>query len=160
MKILNSTFEVALRLLAILSTCKRKMSVERLAAYSYFALYLSDLVEEEASLHPEIPYRSSSYIKSKEVILPAIELLMSKGLVSCTFNRMSINFFITELGVALYDQMEGSYKLNLEANIHKAHELMKKKTDKALNTLIYKRMAEWGSEFSYESVFKGWKYEE
>ena len=41
-KILNSTFEVALRLLAIMVTCKKAMTIERLSVYSYFALYLSD----------------------------------------------------------------------------------------------------------------------
>lgn len=160
MKILNSTFEIALRVLAILSTCKSKMSVERLSAYSYFALYLSDLNKDETSLHPEIPYRNSSYINGKDVVLSAIELLMSKGVVSCDFSKRSIKFSVTELGAAVYERIEGSYKMSLETNILKAHEMMKKKTDKTLNALIYRRMAEWGSEFSYESVLKGLEYEE
>ena len=33
-KILNGNFEVALRLLAILTTCKRAMTVERLSVYA------------------------------------------------------------------------------------------------------------------------------
>lgn len=157
---MNSTFEISLRLLAILATCLKSMTVERLAAYSYFCLYLSDLDKRETSLHPEIPFRNSCFINSKEVILPAIDLLMSKGLVACDYSSHSIRFSASDLGVALYSQIQGTYKTSLEASIQKAHELMKRKSDSSLNALIYGRMADWGSEFSYESVFKEIEYEE
>ena len=42
----------------------------------------------------------------------------------------------------------------------KAHELMRRKSDSSLNSLVYAKMAEWGSEFSYESVFNEIAYEE
>ncbi len=158
-KILNSTFEVALRLLAIMVTCKKAMTIERLSVYSYFALYLSDLSQDEESLHPEIPYRNTSYINSREVVLSAMEMLLSKGLATCDYSNSSMKFSATELGQALYDQIGGEYKEKLVANILKAHELMKRKSDRALNDLVYGKMAEWGSEFSYESVFKEMEYE-
>lgn len=159
-KILNGTFEVALRLLAIMTTCKKAMTVERLTAYSYFALYLSDLDKEESSLHPEIPYRNSGYINSREVILPAIDMLLSKGVASCDYSSHSVTFAATELGIALYRQIQGTYKAKLEESIRKAHELMKRKSDKNLNDFIYGRLAEWGSEFGYESVLKELEYDE
>lgn len=159
-KILNSTFEVALRLLAIMATCKKAMTVERLAAYSYFAIYISDLDDTQASLHPEIPYRNSSYINSEGVILSALDWMLSKGVISCDFSNRSIKYSATELGIVLYEQIHGRYKAYLEKNILKAHELMKGRSDNALNNLIYGKMAEWGSEFNYESVFRGFEYEE
>lgn len=42
-KLLNGTVDVALRLLAVLSTCKIHMSEDRLAIYSYFAIHFSDM---------------------------------------------------------------------------------------------------------------------
>lgn len=159
-KILNGTFEVALRLLAIMTTCKKAMTVERLAIYSYFALYLSDLSKDEESLHPEIPYRNSSYINSRDVILPALDLLLSKGVVKCDFSNRAIRFSATELGTALYEQIECDYKHKLVESIIKAHELMGRKSDSSLNSLVYGKMAEWGSEFSYESVLNEIAYEE
>ena len=158
-KLLNGTFEVALRLLAILTTCKTPMTIERLAAYSYFALYLSDLDRDENSLHPEIPYRNSNYINGRDVILPAIDLLMSKGVVVSDFSDAAVKFCSTELGNALYDQILGAYKKSLEESILKAHDRMKQLTDESLNRLIYGKMADWGSEFSYESIFKEIDYE-
>ena len=141
-------------------TCKKAMTVERLSIYSYFAVYLSDLDKDESSLHPEIPYRNSSLINSKDVILPALDLLLSKGVVSCEFSRQSVKFATTELGDLFYRQLDGEYKEQLESCIIKAHNLMKTKSDKTLNHLVYGKMASWGSEFSYESVFKAIEYDE
>ncbi len=159
-KILNSTFEVALRLLAIMITCKKSKSVERLAIYSYFALYLSDLDNKEKSLHPEIPYRNEGYINSRDAIMEAIDMLLSKGLTECDFSNRSVKFSVTELGAALYAQIGGTYKEQLVECIKRAHKQLGRKSDTALNSLIYGNMADWGSEFTYESVLNGIGYEE
>lgn len=159
-KILNSTFEVALRILAIMVTCKKAMTIERLSIYSYFALYLSDLDHEEESLHPEIPHRNSSYINSRDVMLSAMEMLLARGVATSVFSNSSIRFSTTDLGIALFSQIGGEYKEKLVTCIMRAHKLMEKKSDKKLNSLVYDKMAEWGSEFSYESVLKEFEYEE
>ncbi len=159
-KILNGTLEVALRLLAILTTCKTAMTVERLSIYSYFALYLSDYKSEGKSIHPEIPYRNSSFINSNDVIMQALEMLLTKGLAECDMTAASLKFKATELGEALYRQIEGEYKETLVGNIKETHRLMKGKSDRYLNNYIYSNLAKWGSEFEYESVLKGIGYEE
>jgi len=97
---------------------------------------------------------------SRDVILPALDMLLSKGVVKCDFSNRSVRFSATELGTALYKQIEGDYKHKLVESIMKAHELMGRKSDSSLNTLVYGKMAEWGSEFSYESVFNEIAYEE
>ena len=159
-KILNGNFEVALRLLAILTTCKTAMTVERLSVYSYFTLYLSDYKSDEDSMHPEIPYRNSSFINSNDVIMQALEMLLMRGLVECDVTNASLKFKSTELGEALYGQIYGDYKKKLVTSIKDAHQLMKGKSDRYLNNYIYSNLAKWGSEFEYESVLKEIGYEE
>ena len=159
-KILNGNLEVALRLLAILTTCKTAMTVERLSVYSYFTLYLSDYKSDEDSIHPAIPYRNSSYINSNDVIMQALEMLLSRGLVECDVTKASLKLRSTELGITLYGQIEGGYKEKLVTSIEEAHRLMKGKSDRYLNNYIYSNLAKWGSEFEYESVLKEIGYEE
>lgn len=159
-KILNGTFEVALRLLAILSTCRISMTVERIAIYSYFCIYLTDYDENEKSLHPKIPFRNASFINSKEVIHNAIELLLSKGLIETDLSETLFKISASELGSALYAQIDGTYKDRLVNNIIRAHSLFGKKTDKMLYDFVYNNMSKWGSEFSYESVIKEIGYAE
>ncbi len=159
-KVLNGTFEVALRILAILTTCKRAMTVERMTIYSYFTLYLSDYQSEEISLHPAIPNRNASYMNSKDVIMSALEMLLKKGLIESDVKATSLKFQATELGALLYGQMDGAYKDKLVASIKRASTLMKGKTDRDLNDYVYNNMAKWGSEFEYESVLKDMGYAE
>ena len=159
-KILNGTFEIALRVLAILSTCRKAMTVERISIYSYFALYLSDYSHDENSIHPEIPYRNSSFINSKDVMMKALEMLLNKGLAECDINSSSLKFKPTNLGLTVYEQIDGAYKTKLVESIKKAHELMKGKTDRSLNDYVYDNMEKWGSEFEYESVLKELGYAE
>ncbi len=159
-KILNGTFEVALRLLAILATCKTAMTIERLSIYSYFALYLSDYQQNESSVHPEIPYRNSSFINGNDVNMNALNLLLTKGLVECDVKSTSLKFKTTDMGSALYEQIDGAYKEKLVESIKKAHKMMKGKSDRYLNDYIYTNLAKWGSEFEYESVLSEIGYEE
>ena len=159
-KILNGTFEVALRLLAIMTTCKAAMTVERLSIYSYFALYLSDYNLQEKSIHPEIPYRNSAFINSNDAIMQALELLLTKGLIECDMTVASLKFKVTETGSALYGQLDGIYKEKLVCSIKKTHALMKGKSDRFLNDYIYIHIEQWGSEYEYESVLKEIAYEE
>ena len=63
MKILNSTFEMALRFLAIMSVCEYSFSEQRLRAYSYFAIHLSDLDKTKISTHPDLPFRFNNNIE-------------------------------------------------------------------------------------------------
>ncbi len=159
-KVLNGTFEVALRILAILTTCKRAMTVERMTIYSYFTLYLSDYRSEETNIHPAIPNRNASYLNSKNVIMAALEMLLKKGLIESDVKTTALRFQATELGTLLYGQMDGVYKKKLVESIKRAHTLMKGKTDRSLNNYVYNNMAKWGSEFEYESVLKELGYAE
>ena len=159
-KVLNGTFEVGLRLLAILTTCKKAMTVERMTIYSYFTLYLSDYHSEETNIHPAIPNRNASYLNSKDVIMAALEMLLKKGLIESNVKSMSLKFQATELGNLLYRQMDGAYKDKLVESIKRTHSLMKGKTDRSLNDYVYNNMAQWGSEFEYESVLKEMGYAE
>lgn len=158
-KLLNSTFEVALRILAILTTCKVAMTEDRLAIYSYFSLHLSDIRPSEESVHPDLPYRYSGFIKSKEIILPAIELLLSKGLVSCDFTSRHFKYIATEMGIVFYSQIDGEYKNVLIKSIGKVHYSLKLMSDSSLNLLVSKNLINWGSEFKYESIINDYNYE-
>ena len=158
-KLLNGTVDVALRLLAIMSTCRTKMSEDRISIYSYFAIHFSDLRSNETSAHPDIPFRNSGYMKSKEVIPDAINILMSRGLVDCDFSNKEITYYATETGCALYEQVEGEYKKLLVENIIKVHHSLQSMSDMQLSNIVSQNLQNWGSEFKYESILKDEVYE-
>lgn len=151
-KILNGTLDVALRILAVLTTCKCKMSEDRLAIYSYFAMHISDMNNKEKSLHPDIPYRFSGYTKSREVIPSAINLLIEKGLLDCDFTDKEIMYKSSDMGDALYNQIDGRYKEILVSTILKVNTVLRNKTDNQLNNIVNCGLPNWGSEFINESI--------
>lgn len=136
------------------------MTVERMAIYSYFAIYLSDFIKEESCIHPKIPNRNASYINCKDAIMQALDLLLTKGLVECEVKSSSLKFRSTLLGDSFYDEIGGVYKEKLISSINKVHKLMKCKSDRYLNNYVYNNMVKWGSEFEYESLLKEIGYAE
>ncbi len=158
-KYLNGTIDVALRLLAIMSTCKCNMSEDRIAIYSYFAIHISDLRKSEKSAHPDIPYRYSGYLKSMEVIPSALNFLILRGLVNCDFSNNAITYFATEMGCALYEHIDGEYKKKLIKNINKVHCSLRSKNDLELKNMVSQNLHSWGSEFKYESILNDIIYE-
>lgn len=158
-KLLNGTVDVALRLLAIMSACRIKLSEDRMAIYSYFTIHFSDLRTNETSAHPDIPFRNCGYLKSKEVIPDAINILISRGLVDCDFSNKEITYYATETGCALYEQVEGEYKKLLVENIKKVHNSLKSMSDMQLSNIVSQNLQNWGSEFKYESILKDDVYE-
>lgn len=158
-KFLNGTLDVALRILAIMSTCKYNMSEDRIAIYSYFTIHLSDLQSSETSVHPDIPFRYSGYIKSKEVIPAALNFLISRGLVNCDYSNQKITYTATEMGCALYEQIDGDYKNILIKNINKVHSYLRSMSDLSLDNIITQKLHTWGSEFQHESILNDMVYE-
>lgn len=159
LKLLNGTLDVALRLLAIMSTCKTSMTEDRLAIYSYFVIHLSDLQNNEESAHPDIPFRNNAYMKSREVIQSALNILISRGLVDCTISSTEIEYYATDMGHALYENVGGEYKKLLINNITKVHHSLKRIDDVQLLNIVAKHLHAWGSEFKYESILNDVVYE-
>jgi hypothetical protein len=159
-KNLNGTFEMALRLLAILTTCHKSFTVERIAIYSYFCIYLTDYNSKENSVHPAIPFRNSNYINNKQVINNAIEMLLSKGLIEPAFTNSGLMIQSSKMGDALYGRIESAYKDELVRSINRTHQLLSQKTDEMLKDIVYSNISKWGSEFINESILREFYNEE
>lgn len=151
-KLLNGTVDVALRLLAILATCKVAMTVDRLSVYSYFALHLSDLVKVEVSVHPNIPYRYGTYINGKDIMPAVIDFLLSRRLIDSDFSTGDFRYKISKMGSALYNQIDGKYKQDLVDSIQKVNNKLEGLSDIQIEQLVSENISIWGSEFEYESV--------
>lgn len=159
-KILNSTFEISLRFLAILFQCNYPLSEFRLRAYSYLCIHLSDIKDTSESLHPALPYRSILFLSTQEIINPALHILLTKELISCCYKNNGIIYEITTLGRYYIDAIHGTYKEKLIKAIKDVDDIFKSMDDEDLKKRISNRIDDWGSEFSNENLLKAEEYVE
>lgn len=158
-KIINSTFELALRFLAIMEVCDYPLSEYRLRAYSYLCIHLSDISESLHDIHPALPYRSSLFIATQEILHPALHLLIMKGLVECIFDDLGIRYTITQLGSKYMYMICGNYKQELFKAIREVDCIFHNENDDFLRSEIEFKISNWGTEFGYESLLINDEYE-
>ena len=159
-KVLNSTFEIALRFLAIMTTCNIPFSEERLRAYSYLSIHISDIDDSKASTHPDLPYRFNHYLASQDIIHPAIHLLLSKGLIECCNTSEGVHFTTNDLGRNCFRLISGNYKVHLSEAIKEVDSILHNKNDKEVLSVIVPNIELWGSEFEDEYRLNAIDYEE
>lgn len=159
-RILNSTFEIALRFLSIMATCSMPFSEERLRAYSYLSIHIADIDSSKVSAHPDLPYRFNQYIGTQNVIHPAIHLLLSKGLLDCCNTAEGIRFTTNELGRNCYNLISGNYKLQLAEAIKEVDSILHDKNDNEVLSIISPNIDLWGGEFEDECFLNSIDYEE
>ena len=158
-KIINSTFELALRFLAIMRICIYPLSEYRLRAYSYLCIHLSDIEDSSTDIHPALPYRSSLFMATQEVLHPALHILLSKGLIDCVYEQAGIRYKITHVGCQFIDMIRGEYKQALLDSISNVDEIFQSVTDDYLRSKITDKIAQWGSEFENENILASEEYE-
>lgn len=159
-KVLNSTFEMSLRFLAILSQCDYPLSEFRLGAYSYLCIHLSDISDTSESLHPALPYRATLFLSTQDIINPALHILLTKGLISCRYTNNGILYVIEDLGRYYMDAISGKYKENLMLAISSVDKLFHSMDDNLLRNKILEQIDGWGSEFKHEHLLKEEDYVE
>lgn len=159
-KILNSTFEIAMRFLAIMSNCSLQFSEERLRAYSYLSIHLSDIDKSKNSTHPNLPYRFNNYIGIKMVTHPAIHLLLSKGLLECNNTPNGFRFSVNELGRNCFNLLTGVYKEKLSQAIKEVDAIFHNEDDMSILDKISPEIDLWGSEFENEYILNNYDDEE
>ncbi len=59
--IFNTSFEVSLRILIILNTVQTRLSIDRITALDFIAIYGKDFGVSEYNLHGDNDYRFSEY---------------------------------------------------------------------------------------------------
>lgn len=100
-KLFNSTFEVSLRVLLILSQpVDINMTIDRLVEYDFISLYSRYFDLTETNLHGDNEYGFSELSARRIVMQAALKDLVLDGLVKATRRRDGFCYEITETGTA------------------------------------------------------------
>lgn len=118
MTIFNSSFEVSLRILLILYVTQDKISVDRIVAIDFIAVYGKDFGVSEDNLHGDNNYRFSEYAARRQMVSQAIKELVINNYIIPHVNKKGFCYSISDDGKSfcesLNDEYANVYKSNLE----------------------------------------------
>ena len=154
-KIYNTQFEVAIRILILLVRCERPLDIEEITTYDYLLLHLGDINKDFKSLHPDNPFHGIELYSKRNIIQDSLTLLVSKGLLLCDYNLNGIAYKPTEIGYDFLEYFESSYFHKLIKNADFINSRFINMNIKEVKNFINRNYEEWKDKFQFEVLFRG-----
>lgn len=142
-KLFNTPFELSLRSVLLLSVTERKdMTLDRVAAYDFIAIYGSYFDLTENNLHGVNDYSFSEFTSRRELLNEALRILVLDGLVRATHKKDGFCFEITEQGRAFCNKQSTEYANSYRAMVARTNQKYGNSTEIDLLAIISKKAKE------------------
>lgn len=136
-KLFNSTFEVSLRALLLLSqSADVNMTVDRLVAYDFISLYSRQFDLADMNLHGDNEYRFSELCARRTVMQAALKELVLDGLVKVTRRKNGFCYETTDAGAAFCKKQTTNYANTYRQLARTTHKKFKTMSEVEIMTLI------------------------
>jgi hypothetical protein len=133
----NSTFEMELRILLLLSKVSEPCSSDRILAYDFIACYSADFQIGDVNLHGINSFKYGEIASRKELVTEAIKALVIKGLIMVDV-KDGYYFRIADSGLDYINRFESSYALEYSKSMSFVIDDYGDKNDSELMKLIQK----------------------
>lgn len=158
LSVYNTPMEVGLRIIIILNELNNMpIDINRLIIYDYFVIHGNDFDSSIESLHPPTPYRSGEIIIKRKIIQEGINLMYSKELLDINYTEKGIYFKANELTPAFLNYLNSTYAEDIKKNSILVINKFNSYSDDKINTFVNDNLSNWGSEFTKESLIRGWE---
>lgn len=142
-KLFNTPFELSLRSVLLLSVAERKdMTLDRVAAYDFIAIYGSYFDLTENNLHGVNDYSFSEFTSRRELLSEALKSLVLDGLVRATHRKAGFCFEITEPGRDFCNKQSTEYANSYRAMVARTDQKFGNSTEIDLLAIISKKAKE------------------
>lgn len=136
-RVFNSRHEISYRILLLLSVCQEsKLSIDRIAALDFIAIYGVDFGVSEKNLHGMNSFRFSEYAGRRHLIHDGIKALVVSGYVQFYPHRQGFLYGISEEGLSFCRRLCDDYAKTYIANASRAIHLLKEYSDRELAKVI------------------------
>ncbi|MBS4178774.1 ABC-three component system middle component 2 [Lederbergia citrea] len=155
--VFNTPLEIGLRALIILNELAHEaIDLNRLVIYDYFVIHSSDFDKSLKSLHPPIPHRSGELIIKRKVMQEGIHLMYSRELLDIEYTPKGIYYKANVITSAFINYLNTAYALDISKHSKLVIDKFNSYSDEELNLYINENLQKWGSEFTKESLVRGW----
>ena len=130
--VFNSSFEVSLRILIILSTAQSRLSIDRITALDFIAIYGKDFGASKYNLHGDNDYRFSEYTSKREIVSQAIKELVLSGYITPHCNKSGFNYSISKNGTTFCESLNDKYAEDFTGIVKNANAIFRDYSDRKL----------------------------
>lgn len=134
--VFNTSFEVSLRMLIILNTVQTRLSIDRITALDFIAIYGKDFGVSEYNLHGDNDYRFSEYTSKREIVSQAIKELVLRGYITPHCNKSGFNYSISKNGRTFCESLNDKYAEDFTEIVKRANTLFLEYSDRKLTRCI------------------------
>ena len=143
-KVLDGVVEVSLRALCILYEVRKPMSKYRLSAYDYFTLYSRDMNPKYDNLFSDLRMYSTSYIGEIRTLPSAINVLLSRELISFSLENKVLAYSLSTIGEKLVEiLLEDSFSKRLFKHIRLVNDYLKDYSEEELDVFVKAHITNW-----------------
>ena len=136
MNVFNTSFEVSLRMLIILNTVQTRLSIDRITALDFIAIYGKDFGVSEYNLHGDNDYKFGEYTSKREIVSQAIKELVLRGYINPRYNKRGFTYSISKNGVIFCESLNDKYAEDFTEIVKKANAVFLDYSDRKLTHCI------------------------
>ena len=136
MNVFNTSFEVSLRMLIILNTVQTRLSIDRITALDFIAIYGKDFGVSEYNLHGDNDYKFGEYTSKREIVSQAIKELVLRGYINPRCNKSGFTYSISKNGVIFCESLNDKYAEDFTEIVKKANAVFLDYSDRKLTHCI------------------------
>ena len=108
-KVFNTPFELSLHVVLLLDVANEGLTLDRIAAYDFIAIYCEDFGVADGSLNGENGFAFSELSARRNLTKTAIKDLVLDGLVIASDNNMGILYSVSESGRKMSESLQSEY---------------------------------------------------
>lgn len=136
-KVFNTTFEISMRLLLMLSLVnKRGLTLDSLATADFIANYSKEFGLADNNLHGDNEFSFSEFSIRRSLAQDAIKQLVLEGMIKVSYSKTGFSYSISERGQAFCNTLTSDYAKEYRLYAKEAIEYMDSKKEKELLSLI------------------------
>lgn len=137
--IFNSTFEISLRALLLLSVApNRKQTLDKIAAIDFITVYGKDFGISNENLHGDNNFKFSEFALRRNLVDKSIRELVLKGLVDIFCVKNGFLYTISSQGLEYCQKFENDYANTYRILAKQTLEFVNKKSERTVLKIINK----------------------
>lgn len=134
--IFNSTAEISMRILIILSLSNKGKDIDTLTAIDFIATYSKDFKINDYNLHGDNNYNFSGFTSRRALVQQSLSLLLSNNYIEMINSKNGIEYKIIEKQKKVCENLNSTYSNKYKEIVKEVLSTLKNKSNKKIMDIL------------------------